>query len=149
MKYFIALCLIAFNVAADQRFETTGGFCHFVLGLDANGFIAEDSGLPIDDDNETFFANCENAITVINEVGQGSTRITVKYANKADVPLKHSLRLNGADTGVDCVMVDSNNNVYVTRDWNSSYKVQGDNGNGNGNSGKVLYKLSCRNGAQQ
>jgi hypothetical protein len=134
---------------ADQRFETTGGFCHFVLPVGLQGG---------NDDAETFFANCENSITQLNDgTGQGTTTVTVKYSGDS-IPFTESFFSSGAETGINCVMVDSNNTTYVTQDWESSYKVKGagkqrgggddadDRGSGGG---KITYTVVCRNAPQQ
>lgn len=162
-------------VAADQRFETTGGFCHFVT---PEGFANNN------DDNEVFFANCENSIRqTANGDGNGSTLVKVKYPSGA-MPFYGEHTYSGADTGVDCVMVDSNNTTYATQDWDSTYSANVDDfnkfkrafGSQEGDrkyreefdfnddgvintldlsifrsqaSGTIKYTISCRNGAQQ
>jgi hypothetical protein len=170
MKYFIiVLMMLSFTAVADQRFETVGGFCHFVTpeGF-ANG----------NDDNEVFFANCENSIRQNQDgTGSGSTLVKVKYPAGA-LPFTGKHTFTGAGTGVDCVMVDSNGTQYVTRDWTATYEAEIEglddfaeafgtddedfdyNGDGIVNSldtgffkqnadGKIKYTISCFNGAQQ
>jgi hypothetical protein len=116
MKYIIlTMLLFSFNAVADQRFETTGGFCHFVT---PEGFANNN------DDNEVFFANCENSIRQkANGDGEGSTTVKVDYPAGA-VPFYGEHKYSGADTGINCVMVDSNNTQYTTQDWDSNYKVR-------------------------
>lgn len=115
MKYLsIVLLFIATSVCADQRFETVGGFCHFVT---PQGFQNNN------DDNEVFYANCKNSIRQeANGTGSGSSKITAKYPPRG-IPFIGEHEYTGEETGVDCVMVDSNGTQYVTRDWNSKYSV--------------------------
>ena len=168
MKLLIVLLMFTMNAYADQRFETVGGFCHFVT---PEGF--ENTN----DDNEVFFANCENSIRQNQDgTGSGSTKTTGKYPAGA-LPFTGEHEYSG-ETGVDCVMVDSNGTVYVTQDWNSKYEVKikglwgfkrafltndedyDFNEDGIVNAldigifkqnadGKIEYTLTCRNGAQQ
>ena len=170
MKYImLILMMLSMGAVADQRFETNNGMCHFVTpeGF-ANG----------NDDNEVFFANCENSIRQNqNGTGSGSTMVKVKYPAGA-MPFVGEYEFTGAGTGVDCVMVDSNGTQYVTQDWTASYEAEVDglndfrdafgtddsdydyNGDGIVNgldigifksqaNGKIEYVLSCFNGAQQ
>jgi len=103
--------MFSIHAVADQRFETVGGFCHFVLN-------------PDNDDNAVSLSNCANTIVQNDDgTGDGSTRVTVKY-NGNYSPLYETLVLSGKKTGIDCVMVDSNGTSFVTRDWNSSYVVK-------------------------
>jgi hypothetical protein len=174
MKYLLFVLLLPLTVIADQRFETVGGFCHFVT---PEGFRNAN------DDNEVFFANCLNSIRQNEDgTGDGSTVVKVKYPEGA-LPFTESYETSGAETGIDCVMVDSNNTQYVTQDWNSKYKPkikdlkdfqkafgtqEGDedydrdfdfNEDGVINSldtgifkqtakGEIEYSITCRNGAQ-
>lgn len=129
----LLVIVVAGNAWSDQRFETVGGFCHFVT---PEGF---QNG---NDDNEVFFSNCENSIRQKSDgTGEGSTRVTVFYPMGSQ-PFVKTHTASGADTGIDCVMVDSNGTTYTTRQWRSRYKVMGD-------SGKIEYTVSCRNADQQ
>jgi len=177
-KLFLVILLGMFVVSgafADQRFETVGGFCHWVT---VEGFTNNN------DDNEVFFANCENSIRQNQDgTGTGSTVAKVKYPAAA-MPFVGEHEFTGAGTGIDCVMVDSNGTQYVTQDWTATYTAtvedlnkfkrafgtqEGDrkynldfdfNEDGVINtldlsifrstvSGKVVYSLACFNGAQQ
>ena len=171
MKIFTAILLMFFmtGAIADQRFETVGGFCHFVTpeGF-ANG----------NDDNEVFFANCENSIQQNQDgTGSGSTLVNVKYPAGA-LPFIGEHTFTGADTGVNCVMVDSNGTQYTTQDWTATYETEVKdldelndafftddedfdfNGDGivdfadltifiSQTDGKIKYTISCFNSAQQ
>lgn len=149
MKYItIVLMLFAATVSADQRMETVGGFCHFVTpeGF-ANG----------NDDNEEFIANCVNTIRQNqNGTGNGSVLITVDRPT-GSLAFVGMYEFSGADTGIDCVMVDSNGTTYVTQDWDSVYNAtDGKNhknkkgkGHAKNHGASVTYSLTCRNGAQQ
>lgn len=135
MKYItIIMLFLASQAIADQRFETVGGFCHFIT---PEGFQTGN------DDNEVFFANCLNYIRQKSDgTGEGTTKVTATAPKNANVIDLVSYSTSGAQTGEDCVMVDSNGTTYVTQDWNSEYKVMG-------HSGKIEYSLACRNAAQQ
>jgi len=138
MKYLLTLLAalaITFSLStyADQRFETVGGFCHFVT---PEGFATAN------DDNEVFFANCENSIRqTADGSGEGSTKVIVQYPKGAE-PFEETYKTSGAETGIDCNMVDSNGTQYTTQDWDSVYKVMG-------KAGKIAYSVTCRNAAQQ
>jgi hypothetical protein len=132
------LMFISVVAVGDQRFETVGGFCHFVT---PEGFQTAN------DDNEVFYANCLNSIRQnADGSGSGSTTINVEYPVGA-APFIDSYETTGADTGVDCVMVDSNGTTYVTQDWNSVYEVK-TRGKSKLNV-EINFELVCRNGAQQ
>ena len=131
--YLMVLVLFSSVVQADQRFETVGGFCHFVLN-------------PENDDNEVFFANCQNSIVQNNDgTGRGSTIIEVKYPF-GSAPIEKTLILTGEETGIPCVMVDSNGTTYSTLDWTSKYQYRPPRGK---NRSTVIYEMICSNGQQQ
>jgi hypothetical protein len=143
MKYLLIL-LFAFTLSAqaDQRFETVGGFCHFVT---PEGFATAN------DDNEVFFANCENSIRQNNDAtGSGSTLVEVDYPLGA-LPFTGKFAYSGAETGIDCVMVDSNGTAYVTQDWDSVYesKIKYHKKTNEPQKAEIKYSITCRNGAQQ
>jgi hypothetical protein len=170
MKYLIIVfLLLSANVIADQRMETVGGFCHFVT---PEGFATAN------DDNEVFLANCVNSIRQnADATGSGSTMVKVKYPPTA-MPFFGKYKFSGAETGVDCVMVDSNGTTYATQDWDATYKTEikelkkfqkalgtdnsdydyNEDGVVNGldvgmfrqqAEGEIKYSVVCRNGAQQ
>ncbi len=135
--YLTALVLFASVVQADQRFETVGGFCHFVT---PDGFMAGN------DDDEVFFANCENSIHQnADGTGSGTTIITVAFPY-GDAPFDDTWHETGAETGVNCVMVDSNGTQYVTLDWKSDYIYRKPTRK---RPASIKFSMSCRNGAQQ
>lgn len=170
MKFIIILLSVFVSIAiADQRFETVGGFCHFVT---PEGFATAN------DNNEIFTSNCVSSIRQnADATGSGSTQVKVEYpANSFPFIGKH--KFSGTDTGVDCVMVDSNGTTYVTQDWTAVYDAYVEgldqfkaaygtdspefdyNNDGFVNSidlpifkqnakGEITYTLMCRNGAQQ
>lgn len=157
----LALCF-SFNAFADQRFETWQGLCHFAYD-------------PNDDDNEVYFANCDNTIDT-HDSGDGQGRlaygssitsseyylpdmVTPKFAgvNKlkgvdADAAFYGDEYTEAVNT--QCVMVTSNYNagaddnnetVYVTNNWNLEISQSTD-----ANLNQVVaYKLSCRDGVAQ
>ena len=133
MKYLlIAAAFISTSVFADQRFETVGGFCHFVT---PDGFANGN------DDDEVFYANCLNSIRQNNDgTGTGYVSITADYPKKEELPFSKKYSTSGNQTGVDCVMVDSNGTQYRTQNWNAFYHVQGN---------KVKITMTCRNAQQQ
>jgi len=170
--FLLLVGFIMLNAAAalaDQRFETVGGFCHYVTpeGF-ANG----------NDDNEVFYANCENSIRQNQDgTGTGSNTVKVKYPAGA-IPFTGEYTFTGADTGVDCVMVDSNGTTYVTQNWTATYEAEVEglddfndafftddpeydlNGDGFVDyadltifsadaKGRIKYTLACYNGVQQ
>lgn len=170
--FLLLVGFIMLNAAAalaDQRFETVGGFCHYVTpeGF-ANG----------NDDNEVFYANCENSIRQNQDgTGTGSNTVKVKYPAGA-IPFTGEYTFTGADTGVDCVMVDSNGTTYVTQNWTATYEAEVEglddfrdalgsydsdydlNGDGVVNGldiglfrqtakARIKYELACYNGVQQ
>jgi hypothetical protein len=162
MKILISIILcfvLAVNVSyADQRMETVGGFCHFVVD-------------PNNDDNEVFFANCENSIAVNNQTATSSTFKQVFYAGYDDVPISKTLKFKGVGSlsqktdyqtiNVTCESVDSNGNNYSTTDWESVYwyrnyikrvyNIGGKNRFRKTNDiGGIMitYQLTCRNGAK-
>lgn len=133
----LALGIVS-SVSADQRFETTGGFCHFVT---PEGF---QNG---NDDNEVFYANCLNSIRQNSDgTGNGSTIINVKFPLDS-APFTESYETSFEETGIDCVMVDSNGTTYVSQDWNSTYEYRGITRRNKIPS--IKYTLICRNGNQQ
>ena len=152
MKYLIAvLTFVTFGAVADQRMETRDGFCHAVT---PEGFQTAN------DDNEVFLSNCVNSIRQdADGNGDGSYVMKVKYPDGA-APFLASYTTSGAETGINCVMVDSNGTNYVTQDWDSTYKVKIKRYpvRQHGNESKpwtykkvaeIEYRLACRNGAQQ
>jgi len=171
MKYILSFTLALFCTAtiADQRLETVGGFCHLVT---PEGFQTNN------DDNEMFLANCLNSIRQnADGTGSGSTLVKIKYPANA-LPFYGEYEYSGAETGVNCVMVDSNGTTYVTQDWDSVYKSEIEdiddfrdaigtddedydlNGNGivdgadyslwkSEAKAEIKFTLTCRNGAQQ
>jgi len=145
MKYILSFALALFCTVAiaDQRFETVGGFCHFVT---PDGFANGN------DDAEVFYANCTNAIEQHNDgTGSGSTKVTVKFPGAMPFAGKH--KFTGSDTGIECVMVDSNGTEYRTLDWFAVYKASGDDDDYDGmvddGEGKIKYELTCLNAQQQ
>ena len=142
MKYVVLMfALFTVGAAADQRMETTGGFCHFVT---PEGFATAN------DDNEVFASNCESSIRQdADGNGDGSTIWEIEYPNGAE-PFAESYSTNGAETGINCVMVDSNGTTYATQDWDSTYKVKSRNRHSKSRRDvEIEYRLVCRNGAQQ
>jgi len=132
MKYVIMFFALSFGASADQRFETVGGFCHFVT---PEGFQTAN------DDNEVFFANCLNSIRQkANGDGEGSTTVKVIYPGSA-LLFTEDYTTNGPATGINCNMVDSNGTTYTTNDWNSHYHV-------NTEDNSITYTLHCRNATQ-
>jgi len=129
----MVLVLFASVVQADQRFETVGGFCHFILN-------------PNNDDNEVFFANCMNSIVQNNDgTGSGSTLVKVSYPFGA-APISETTVFTGEETGIPCVMVDSNGTTYSTLDWPSIYRFKPPRGK---HHSTVNYEMVCSNGQQQ
>ena len=164
MKYFIFILalLFAWNVQADQRFETWQNLCHFSYD-------------PEDDDNEVYFSTCQNTIDTHDaQDGQGrlaygtSTVRQVYSLPDLTIPKLGLGKLKGADAddtvygdnytsapNTPCVMVtsnydagadDNNETVYVTNDWNleiltEQVTVDLDTA--------LVYKLDCRNGVAQ
>lgn len=124
-KFLIIMMLFAvpFVAEADQRFETWQGLCHFAYD-------------PNDDDNEVYFANCDNSIVTHQGVAHGHTR-TIQKGGSPIGQSYEAKRLIGAATNADyypgytvsntaCVMVtsnydagadDNNETVYTTNDW--------------------------------
>lgn len=170
MKGLIILLglFVATVAAADQRMETVGGFCHAVT---PEGFATAN------DDNEVFISNCVSSIRQnADATGEGSYVVAVTYPSLKSMPFTNkSFKTTGAESGVNCVMIDSNNTTYVTQDWASNYQVinrkyqpatyapmtQSCNGTtcvsvGGQQTAKakpaifrITYKLECYNGAQQ
>ncbi len=147
--------LIAFNVMADQRFETAGGYSHFVL--DQNN-----------DDNEIYFANCENSIETANGVASGSTRCVkkkeriipwLKYnegtiRNQGEDDEKYILVLSGDTYPTPCQMVTSNYDAanddwnqteYTSNTWSARYVAERSEGHPFFN---ITYTLYCKDGVQ-
>lgn len=168
MKTLILFSMILLSgiVSADQRMETVG-FCHAVT---PQGFNTNN------DDNEVFISNCVSSIRQnADATGEGSYIVAITYPSLKSMPFTNSFTTTGADTGINCVMVDSNNVNYVTQDWESKYQVvnrkarpakyaqvtQSCNGTSCVSTGghliswarpalhKITYKLECYNGAQQ
>ena len=109
MKGLMLVIIIGLSgvLHADQRMETVGGFCHFVIN-------------PDNEDNEIFVSNCVSSIVQNNNrTGTGWVLKKVKYPGIL-LPVSN-LMLTGAETGINCVMVDSNGTTYVTQDWISRY----------------------------
>jgi len=154
-------------VFADQRMETVGGFCHAVT---PEGFATAN------DDNEVFISNCISSIRQkANATGEGSYVMAVTYPSLKSMPFTAHFKTNGADTGIACVMVDSNGTTYATQDWASNYRVVNRKAQPakyaqsittcNGTTciahpgalitpakpalHRITYKLECYNGAQQ
>ena len=130
MNYIInallALALfIGFQMAhAGPRIETRDNFCHFV----------DD---PDDSDAEHFISNCPSRITTDNNgIANG-----VAYVRRKE-PAWTAIQSNTwtyADTGVPCVMVDSNGTEYHSRSFRSTVKV----GAIRGSLKWVTYSLNC------
>jgi len=167
MRYFITLLVLVSSLAvADQRMETTGGFCHAVTH---EGFATAN------DDNEVFISNCVSSIRQnADATGEGSYVVAVTYPSLKSMPFTSSFKTSGAESGVNCVMVDSNNTTYTSQDWVSNYQVinrkyqpakyapltQSCNGTSCISTGghlisrakpaifRITYKLECYNGAQ-
>jgi len=157
----IAICLSG-SLYADQRMETVGGFCHAVT---PEGFATAN------DDNEVFISNCVSSIRQnADGTGEGSYDVTVTYPSRSALPFTdHRYDTTGADTGVNCVMVDSNNVNYVTQEWFSRYTVinrayqppkyapciptEDEWPEGHPHAGQtcisITYELTCKNGIQQ
>ena len=116
MKYVVLMfALFTVGAAADQRMETRDGFCHAVT---PEGFQTAN------DDNEVFLSNCVNSIRQdADGNGDGSFVMKVKYPD-GSYPFGGNYTTSGAETGINCVMVDSNGTNYVTQDWDSTYKVK-------------------------
>lgn len=134
MKYLLLSLALLLSTPAmsDQRFETVGGFCHFILNAQ-------------NDDNEVYFANCLNSIVQNNDgTGNGSTIILVTYPT-GSAPISEDITFTGTDTGIPCIMVDSNGTTYQTNDWDSEYKILPSKNNLD----RVSFSLSCRNAQQQ
>jgi len=128
MKYLLLL-LLSFSAHADQRFETVGGFCHFILSTQ-------------NDDNEVFFSNCQNSITQLDDGSAiGSSIIEMEYPDLM-APVTTDTYFDSFDNDVECVMVDSNGTEYRSRAWRSSYIVSYDRNT------VIRYELSCLNGRQ-
>ena len=160
LQFIIGITLV-FGLAtiakADQRFESVGGFCHFVLN-------------PNNDDNEIFFANCKNSIRVNDDgTADGSTMHTVSYPKGAE-PINASVAMVGAGNhhaaiaqwlstatviaDTSCVMVDSNGTAYETTDWTARYILierqrKPVEVGGGWTPAKVRYELVCNNAYQQ
>jgi hypothetical protein len=113
---FIILLCVSMFVSADQRMETVGGFCHAVT---PEGFATAN------DNNEVFISNCVSSIRQnADGTGEGSYDVTVTYPSRRALPFTDPrYYTTGAGTGVNCVMVDSNNTTYVTQEWFSRYTV--------------------------
>jgi len=171
MKYIISTIVLLTSTAlfADQRFETVGGFCHAVTPQGV-----QDGN----DDNEVFISNCLSSIRQnADGTGSGSYTIEVEYPVGAQ-PFSHNFKTTGAESGIDCNMVDSNNTTYNTQDWYSVYQFEIDDlnkfrkhlgkpsnkydYNGNGvvdaqdystfirkTKAEITYTVVCKNGAQQ
>jgi len=132
--YLTVLVLFSSVVQADQRFETVGGFCHFILN-------------PDNDDNEVFFANCENSITQNNDgSGEGSTHVVVKYPLGGEPIVKTTYFDNETAPNIPCVMVDSNGTTYVSNDWYSKYKYRAGRRH---KPAQITFSMVCSNGRQQ
>ena len=152
MKYlFVAalLMLVSTFAVADQEFNTSDNYCHFILGIDDDGNSVKD-GATVDGDNEVFLGNCINSITTIANVAYGSTRVVAKYPSGDTMPMSESLELTGDETGTPCNMTDSNGVQYATNDWYSVYTVRGaekDQGTGKskakGKNAQIEYRLYC------
>jgi hypothetical protein len=140
-------------VSADQRIDTDENYCHFVT---PEGF---ENG---NDDNEEFVQGCNGGTIRQNQNGTGNGSILIEVNRPTgSLAFVGDYEFNGADTGIDCVMVDSNGTTYVTQDWDASYsatdgKTNHGKGKGKGHkkhllkhSAEVKYSLTCRNGAQQ
>ena len=139
--FTVLAAIVSTSVFADQRMETTGAFCHFVTpqGL-RNG----------NDDNELFVSNCVSTIRqrvtgrgygfVSFEVDYPRNRIRSVFTSVSDV-----YKYTGAETGINCVMVDSNDTTYVTGNWVSTYQIVKQTPDVD----TVRYSLTCKNGAQQ
>jgi len=169
MKTLIVIIAMMFSgvISADQRMETVGGFCHAVT---PEGFATGN------DDNEVFISNCVSSIRQnADATGEGSYDVAVTYPSLNSMPFTAHFKTTGADTGIACVMVDSNNTTYATQDWTSNYQVvnrkaqpakyapltQSCNGTSCVSTGgqlisrarpalfKITYKLECYNGNQQ
>jgi hypothetical protein len=140
---FVAIGLSGLSYA-DQRMETVGGFCHFVVN-------------PQNADNEIFVSNCVSSI-IQNNDGTGTGFVLKKVEYPGLLLPVGDLRLTGAETGINCVMVDSNGTTYVTQDWTSLYKVIRRPNRPAKYSHKtparpplfsITYELTCENGNQQ
>ena len=162
MKHLITLSLTIFIIAtanADQRMETWQGLCHY--NYDVN-----------DDDNEVYYANCENTIDTYDN-GNGRLAKSSSEKNKtytlkdATFPVIKDFNHIGNATDPEkypgyvvnnapCISVTSNYNaaaddnnetVYVTNDWNLEITVsQYDYVN---DTLTYTYKLNCRDGVSQ
>lgn len=121
--FLLLLLTAAFSVSADQRFESWQGLCHFAYDT-------------ADDDNEVYFANCENVIDTYDagdgqgRLAYGTSKVSVTY-NAIDRTFIKTLtrggtiNLKGADASdiiypdaiykeaanTPCVMVTSNYNA--------------------------------------
>ena len=69
------------------------------------------------------------------------------------MPFAGKHKFTGSDTGIECVMVDSNGTEYRTLDWFAVYKASGDDDDYDGmvddGEGKIKYELTCLNAQQQ
>lgn len=142
---FIFLALFTLNVQADQNFNVNNGFCHFVTPTGfANG----------SDDAETFLMNCKNATVTqaLDGTGHGSVTAYVKYPDGA-IPFTETFTTTGEESGIECLMTDSNGTQYLTRDWTSTYYVHLKKSNKRKhkrpNRDAITFETICRNGAQQ
>lgn len=158
MKYLILLALFfTFTAFADQRFETAGGYSHFVL--DQNN-----------DDNEVYFSNCESTIETVDGIANGGTKCKQKEVriipwlkynegivrNQGEDDEAYILPLNGNTYPTSCEMVTSNYDTanddwnqteYTTNTWVAKYVAS--RSSEEHPFFDITYTLYCKDGVQK
>lgn len=148
MKYLLSLFLItAFSIVnADQRFETAGGYSHFVVD-------------PNNSDNEIYLSNCTSEIETLGGGARAKGYTICEVEGHEGVPWEQYtapcenqydcvLQGNQNTFGTTCNMVTSNYDAdndkwnqteYVSNNWYSRY-VATQQGYGKY---KITYHLRC------
>ena len=134
---FLILTFAASLAYADPRMETRDNFCHMILD-------------PDNTDNEVFVAGCNSQIVADgNGNATGYLKLT-RWMPKEEAQAilgdnERRLSFTSGESGTACAMVDSNGTQYNSNDWESKIIVRRPWRRIN----KVVYKLYCRNGAEQ
>lgn len=140
MKSIVVLLILVIVVGfayADPRMETRDNFCHMILD-------------PNNTNNEVFVAGCNSQIVADgNGNATGYLKIT-RWMPKEEAQVilgdnDRRLSFTSGESDTACAMVDSNGTQYNSNDWESKIIVRRPWRRIN----KVVYKLYCRNGAQQ